>query len=438
MANPTLDQPIFDEPVFQEGKVTPDPKSFRISHPSDDATYAKLGNLLETQTCAFPDSRANPDGLYLFETAFGAAGEKYAQQIRQAGEINFHAVGDTGSVTVSKYSNELRVSDAMVQDFSSTSTSQQPAFFYHLGDLVYNFGEAKYYYDEFYEPFRNYPRPIFAIPGNHDSFIVPGTQSANTPLDIFMRNFCATQFELTPEAYSLHRTSITQPGVYFTLDAPFVRIIGLFSNALEDPGVISSEKGRWKNVTDVQLDFLRAQLTKIKKESYDGAVILAMHHPPFVYAANDHASGDHGCSLNMLHDIDTICGECGVYPHAVLSGHAHNYQRFTRAITFDNQEIEVPFIVAGGGGHNVNRLMKSASAEPAFGADMTYVDVDPAVKSTQLVLEKYDDQNYGYLLVNVTAKQLKIAYHNTSTDKHQQTRFDLVTIDLATHRRVAN
>jgi hypothetical protein len=34
---------------------------------------------------------------------------------------------------------------------------------------------------------------------------------------------------------------MTQPGVYFTLDAPFVRIIGLFSNSLEDPKVISSE-----------------------------------------------------------------------------------------------------------------------------------------------------------------------------------------------------
>jgi hypothetical protein len=34
-----------------------------------------------------------------------------------------------------------------------------------------------------------------------------------------------------------------QPGVYFTLDAPFVRIIGLYSNVLEDPGVISKGSG---------------------------------------------------------------------------------------------------------------------------------------------------------------------------------------------------
>src|SRR5437899_12558382 len=77
---------------------------------------------------------------------------------------------------------------------------------------------------------------------------------------------------------------MTQPGVYFTLDAPFVRIIGLFSNALEDPGVISSQKGKWPAVPDVQLTFLEAQLNLIKKQKYAGAVILAMHHPPFSYA----------------------------------------------------------------------------------------------------------------------------------------------------------
>ena len=46
-----------------------------------------------------------------------------------------------------------------------------PAFCFHLGDVIYNFGEAEYYYDQFYEPFRAYDRPIFAIPGNHDGAV---------------------------------------------------------------------------------------------------------------------------------------------------------------------------------------------------------------------------------------------------------------------------
>jgi hypothetical protein len=39
------------------------------------------------------------------------------------------------------------------------------------------------------------------------------------------------------EAASLHRTAMTQPGVYFALDVPFVRVLGLFSNALADPAL---------------------------------------------------------------------------------------------------------------------------------------------------------------------------------------------------------
>jgi hypothetical protein len=34
-----------------------------------------------------------------------------------------------------------------------------------------------------------------------------------------------------------------QPGVYWLLDAPFVRIIGLYSNCLENPGYLEGDGG---------------------------------------------------------------------------------------------------------------------------------------------------------------------------------------------------
>src|SRR5262249_38749666 len=142
------------------------------------------------------------------------------------------AFGDSGASDARKYFNELRVADQVTMDCSRSDDANRPAFIFHLGDVVYNFGEAQYYYDQFYEPFRNYPAPIFAIPGNHDSFVIPGTPPGQTPLTTFRRNFCASERVITPEAASLHRTAMVQPGVYFALDAPFVRIIGLFSNAL--------------------------------------------------------------------------------------------------------------------------------------------------------------------------------------------------------------
>ncbi len=41
---------------------------------------------------------------------------------------------------------------------------------------------------------------------------------------------------------------MNQPGVYFTLDAPFVSIVGLYTNVLDGPGVISSQGGRYPDV----------------------------------------------------------------------------------------------------------------------------------------------------------------------------------------------
>jgi len=199
---------------------------------------------------------------------------------------------------------------------------------------------------------------------------------------------------------------MTQPGVYFALDAPFVRIIGLFSNALEDPGVISSEKGKWASVPNSQLDYLRKQLARIKSENYSGAVLLAMHHPPFSYEPppkSGGAGGNHGGSPNMLRQIDAICKAEGVYPHAVLSGHAHNYQRFTRTIRFNDKDLTVPFIICGDGGHNVNKLVKSrrgqVAREPYFGVNVDYLESNPAVEAKSLVLKHYDDVNYGYLRI---------------------------------------
>ena len=72
---------------------------------------------------------------------------------------------------------------------------------------------------------------------------------ATPTLQAFLNNFCATDFHSSPDAGGLDRTTMIQPGVYFTLDAPLVRILGLYSNRLEDPGVISSQGGTVKALT---------------------------------------------------------------------------------------------------------------------------------------------------------------------------------------------
>lgn len=442
----TLPDPVFHEPVFGEGTVTPDPTGFIQPHPSDKALYKEVENLLKTKVVGFNKSRLEPDGLYPLTEAFGARGPDVVAAIEKAGRLVFHAIGDSGATMDGKqFASELTVADQLTMDCNITETANRPAFLLHLGDVVYDFGESQYYYDEFYAPFRDYPAPIFAIPGNHDSFVLPDTPDGETPLDVFTRNFCAEKPNVTREAASLHRTAMTQPGVYYALEAPFVRVLCLFSNALEDPGVISSERGHWPDVPDFQLEFLEAQLQKIKQDNYKGAVLIAVHHPPFSYAAKTSSrasGGSHGCSTAMLRQIDTICTKVGVYPHAFLSGHAHNYQRYTRTVHMNGADYDVPFIVCGDGGHHVNAIVRARAGtppqEPHFGTHVDYLDIKPAVQAKGLLLEKYNDAGYGYLRISVDKDELGIGFHLAGQTSIAQSRFDKVTVNLATHEMVSN
>jgi Calcineurin-like phosphoesterase len=249
-------------------------------------------------------ARGGVEPVLKLEELFGEEGGKLIQAIKQRKQIVFHALGDTGNTRSVKPQNE--VTDKLVSDFQETDQAAVPVFLYHLGDVVYSFGEAKYYYDQFYDPYRDYPRPIVAIPGNHDGMVAPGVTTPT--LQAFLDNFCATDFQTSPDAGGLDRTVNIQPGVYFTLDAPLVRILGLYSNRLEDPGVISSQGGTVKALTDVQLDFLKAALQRIADEKFAGTVIIAVHHPPYT-------TGVHGSSPLMLKDIDAACKKTGIWPH---------------------------------------------------------------------------------------------------------------------------
>src|ERR1700684_1160078 len=118
--------------------------------------------------------------------------------------LTFHCVGDTGGIK--SPSHQFLVSDKMGDDFVATDPSARPAFFYHLGDVVYFFGQAMYYYDQFYDPYRDYPAPIFAIPGNHDAVVYKAETGKS--LDAFRAQFCASAPVHTPEAAGIARTAM--------------------------------------------------------------------------------------------------------------------------------------------------------------------------------------------------------------------------------------
>src|ERR1700691_6242570 len=386
------------QPGFAQPHPSPDPTGFK--NPVTDQSDKELAKVAPVPQPV--GGTAEP--ILTLAQVYGSAGAAKTAAIEQAGQIVFHSVGDTGSAEGP--STQSLVADKMISDFTEANSADTPSFFYHSGDVVYYFGEATYYYDQFCEPYRSYPAPIVAIPGNHDG-VVYAADPAPT-LAAFLANFCAPNFAPSPDAGGLARTTMIQPGVYFTFDAPFVRILGLYSNVLEDPGVISSEGGT-NSLDDRQIDFLTTALKRVKSENYTGAVIIAVHHPPF--------TGDttHGGSPQMLADIDSACTAAGVWPHAVFSGHAHNYQRFTRTVN----SMQIPYLIAGCGGHSPLSAMRGTYRTP-YKVDDT------------LTLESYDDTDYGYLRLVVNAQTLTIEFHPESDGGVTKTPDDTVTVNLQT------
>ncbi len=345
----------FADPVRLFADPDPGPDEVSFHEPNVDAPYYSTGYYREhrNEVQPFPLPLPDPPRMDLAQIL----GPNLLGPIVEGRTLTFHSVGDTGASSHSLIRNEHLVAEAMAGDVERGGANA-PAFLFHLGDVVYSFGESQYYYDQFYEPFRRYDRPVIALAGNHDGAVYG--PDVNTPvaptLEAFLRNFCANAPGSSPDALGVARTTMTQPGVYFTLDAPCASIIGLYSNVLEHPGVISSQVGHFP-LPDDQLHFLAAELARLKpeREALGRAVVLAMHHPPVSF------DGTHGNSPTMANEIDAVCAEAGLWPDLVLSGHAHLYQRFTRQVN----GRQIPYIVAGSGGHLLREPRSGLPAAPA-------------------------------------------------------------------------
>ncbi|MGO8948738.1 MAG: metallophosphoesterase family protein [Ktedonobacterales bacterium] len=394
--------------LFGERVPGQDESVFQVDNTSEAYFQSPYYKLHQLQVQPVPAPRVVPPRMSLadiMDDAFVAA-------IQSAGRIVFNAVGDTGAAKDNDPATEASVADLMAADVAAGG-SDAPTFFFHLGDVVYYFGEGQYYYDQFYEPFRAYDRPIFAIPGNHDGMVFGDNPSVPVlpTLQAFLRNFCAAEPGPSPDAETLVRSVMTQPGVYFTLDAPFVSVIGLYSNVLEGPGIISSQGGKYP-IGDEQTQFLTAELQRLKPDHDRGAraVVLAVHHPPLS------VDSKHGGSTGLSEAIDACCTAANLWPDVILSGHAHLYQRYSRTVGGRS----VPYIVSGSGG---------------FAATPPQDDIEAPYTEGDVTLVYGPDVQFGYLTVTVDMsgprKTLSVAF-NAAGDNGQKQVMDSITINLPT------
>ena len=389
-----------------------DPAHFRSGRSAGELAQSQQGQLI-----AVPPPKRSPPVMDIAQVIGSAA----VSEIQQSGQIVFQTAGDTGA---GQHEDLGQVVAVMAMDFQRPNPADRPAFFLHLGDVIYNlvFGQVEsktaLYKPQFYIPYSNYPGKILAIPGNHDS----DPEEDPNSIDAFEANFCAPLpkgAQLNQMIQSPKRTPMYQPGVYFRLDAPFVQILGLFSNGGEYEGVI-----RGGIVGDAQWSFLGDQLKQIKHDRDNGqrrALLLAVHHPPFS------GGGGHSGSGQMLADLESAFKTAGIAPDAVLSGHAHNYQRFTRNVTVGGKTMQVPYVVAGCGGHNITPLKPASNRKPvATPLRGAHAGTDTSEHS----LRQYFN-GFGHVVVTVTNRILTLDLIGTKTESSEPV--DSVTVDLTTH-----
>lgn len=304
--------------------------------------------------------------------------------ITDGASVRFFVIGDHGGVKDPEPAN--RVSNAM------QALPAKPSFVYTVGDIVYFNGDESEYPPQFYEQYAHLNAPFVGIPGNHDGDTTD--DPSRKPLDTFMSHFCDTEPRVPKGAEEYGRTTQTQPYCDWTLALSGVTIIGLYSNVPSGGHLEQS-----------QIDWLASELAAAPPAA---PVIVALHHPP--YSVDAH----HGGSVHMGQALDSAFEKSKRCADAVLSGHVHNYQRFTRE--FWGKAI--PYVVVGNSGyHNLHKLAAGAA---------------PGTRFDDVVFEAGLDSNYGFLSVEISGGRLSCEAIAASLDGQGRV-FDRWSVPLDGH-----
>jgi uncharacterized protein YukJ len=292
-------------------------------------------------------------------------------RIAAAGRLVFHVAGDTGNAG-HDLDYQLITAKHLERQLAPANPGDRPAFLYLLGDVVYFHGEESEYGPQFFDVYDYYQAPIFAIPGNHDGDNLPGQES----LAAFVKHFCAPAPVHPSVASEAVRDAMTQPNPYWTLRAPFVTIVGLDTNVPEH-GLLDDPRGGGRPQEEWFLKELAEAPT-------DRPVIVTLHHLPYSLDQG------HGASEGMAAVLERAMAQTGRVPALVITGHVHNYQRFTRR----RGDRVIPHVVAGCGGYPGFHQMLAAFPAPS---PTPWPDV---------TLESYQVSRKGFLRLTATAERL--------------------------------
>jgi hypothetical protein len=384
--------------------------------------------------------------------------------------MTFHAVGCTGchadQQATTQVAAAMAVQVAHPLRFGGTPEAVPASFLYHLGDVVYKkdkdtVGEqsppptpekhrdfAQLYDIQFYGPFSPYAPPIFAIAGNHDGKDRdPDGPTRKSAIHHFLKNFCGLDGGDPSDNRSSSRPPVAQPYPYWLLQTPLAHFVGLYTN-VNNAGQLDNPEGDGQP----QYHWLVRTLADIKEAGDGKAMFLVVHYPPYSAAANFLERGDPNLgptprppgktleSLGVL--LQRAFRDSGQYPDAVLSAHAHHYQRLTYTHADGRQ---IPYLIVGGGGHiPVEKLSKPC----AKGEDGGHPELRPQVvfpsgsslpAGDRVELAAFNDRDFGFLRVTLDRSRQRLmgeyftAFTLEPSSGALPTLDDSFTLDLSLH-----
>ena len=381
------------------------------------------------------------------------------RRVIEADKLVFHVLGCSGDAVLPLPQDA--VAAALVSQLGLPDTA---AFMYHLGDIAYKpkatAGQTdptemttdlgQLFNNEFYEAYRMYEREIVSVPGNHDGKYHPADTAKikleHSPMYYFLRNFCAKQRGVSPDNLNkLQRRTMTQPYPYFLLDTPFASIIGLYTNVLNG-GQLDSPAVSATGKDAVQFQWLVRTLKRLAREKHRKPILIMLHYPPLSGAANFRRRGAPDCpttpeprpNLGLASILFRAFELAEIYPDAVVSAHAHLYQRIHCEVSLKKGSKTIPFWIVGNGGHApVESLWTKCSGEPAEPVTVPFPVVIP--KGTELPdgvsaqVRQYNDSDFGFLRITINRKKLVgefFAVYPLSNDDSERvpTRHDAHTV----------
>jgi hypothetical protein len=407
--------------------------------------------------CWAPISCPQPKGPLMLKLEDVDA--KLSRRIKDDGVMSFHLTGCTGHYSIPV--PRRAVAEAMAAQVKGlragggSKSAKAAAFFFHLGDIIYKDPNRKnseredmqkLFNEQFYATYKDYPGEIFAIPGNHDGKIKD--KDGKSAIDHFMMNFCASGRRVSKDDLSSSkRKTMIQPYPYWLFRAPLAHFVCLYTNDINGGQLDDPES----NETP-QFNWLVETLKKIRKKDNGRAVFLAIHYPPFLGTSNFPERGNpnlgpttHTRVLKPLAKILQEAFEASkLYPDAVLSAHAHHYQRLTYRCA-DGREI--PYLIVGSGGHApieslAERCDGSVGTSPTRRRYPLLSVAPPGFafpdgESAQMV--EFNDKEHGFLRVTLDLKRRVLlgeyfaAYNSVASRPIRPALRDSFRLDLEKH-----